>query len=105
MRPAADGKNAHDIDLQRDHRAGAQADREIEPEARAWIKLCVQLGVSVQDVGGGEFAGVVHGVFGRPARRGPGALRVEAAIAAETNLGQIGASCCACRRFDRLQAW
>ena len=31
MRPAADGKDAHDIDLQRNHRARAQTDGEVEP--------------------------------------------------------------------------
>ena len=33
MRPAPDGEDAHDIDLQRDHRARAQADGEIKPES------------------------------------------------------------------------
>src|SRR5262249_17915810 len=32
--PAADGEDAHDADLQRDHRARDQADREVERQGR-----------------------------------------------------------------------
>ena len=35
MRPVADREHAHDVDLQRDHRAGGEADREIEREPPA----------------------------------------------------------------------
>ena len=41
MRPIADGKDAHDVDLQGDHRAGAQADGEIEGETTARLEFDV----------------------------------------------------------------
>ena len=38
MRPAPDREDAHDADLQRDHGAGLEADREIEPRRRLEIE-------------------------------------------------------------------
>src|ERR1700750_2097643 len=39
MRPAPDREDAHDADLQRDYRAGLEADREIEPGCRLEIEI------------------------------------------------------------------
>ncbi len=68
MRPAADGEDAHDVDLQRDDRAGGKAHGEIEPDARGRIGLSVRLGTPVEDAGGRDFARVVHCVSERPVR-------------------------------------
>ena len=38
MGPVADGEHAHDVDLQRDDRAGGEADREIEREPPARVE-------------------------------------------------------------------
>ncbi len=70
MRPAADRKDAHDVDLQGNNGAGAKAYGEIEREARTRTEFRVWLGLRVKDVGDWDVARVVHCVSERPARRG-----------------------------------
>ena len=65
MRPAADREDPHDVDLQRDDRAGGKAHGEIEPKSRARIELCARLSLRVEDIGNRNFAGVVHCVSER----------------------------------------
>ena len=44
MRPVADREHAHDVDLQRDDRAGGKTDREIEREPSARVEDDVVVG-------------------------------------------------------------
>ena len=60
MRPVADGEDAHDVDLQRDHGSCAEADREIERQAPARIEFHVA-GIDVVEQRGGVEAFVHKG--------------------------------------------
>ncbi len=69
MRPAADRKDAHDVDLQGDNGACCEADSDIKREARPGTELRVWLGLRLQDAGDLDLARVVHCVSERPVRR------------------------------------
>ena len=60
MRPGADREDAHDVDLQRDHRAGGKTDGEIEREAPAPVEndVFIMDGRQRDRVGRGE--AVIH---------------------------------------------
>ncbi len=67
MRPASHRKDAHDIDLERDHRAGAKPDREIEAHALAGAEHrvaahIVDWGLDGR-VNGWNGTGFVHALF------------------------------------------
>ena len=104
MRPAADGEDPHDVDLQRNDRAGAKTHGEIEPKPRGRIELRVRLNPRLNDVGRRDFACVVHCVSERPVRRNGISHVAGGAAAAEAILASTEPSCCACQRSGRLQA-
>src|SRR3984957_11083272 len=68
MRPAADRKDAHDVDLQGDNGACGEAHSDIKREARAGTELQVRLGLRVKGPGDRDVARVVHCVSERPVR-------------------------------------
>src|SRR3984957_3145973 len=106
MRPAADRKDAHDVDLQGDHRAGAKTHSEIETQAGARTELRVWLRRRVETTGDRNFAGFVHCVSEQqPIKSDRLSPWLEGASAAEAILGEKDSSCCGCRRSAHLQAW
>ena len=103
MRPAADREDAHDVDLQRDHRAGDETDGEIEREPAAGVQNDVFAGDrrrrdvrAARREGLASFIAVLAGRPGNRERRSP---RSQAAARAPSADG-IGASralnCCGC---------
>ena len=67
MRPAADREHPHDVDLQRDHRAGAKTDGEIETHALTDPEQGVAVRVLAKQFGDRNGTRVVHGLL--PGRR------------------------------------
>ena len=108
MRPAPHREDAHDVDLERDHRPSAEPDCEIEADAfaRAQRRIAARVfGARAPDdgVGGRNGPGFVHALFldSGQLRRNRRSVGTELRPTGEQ---RIAVSCCACRRSDRLRA-